>query len=270
MNGRRVTLIGASLLLHIAALMGTGMIPVPTIVEEVMVTMRVHTPDPEPPLPEPVELEPVDAPDEPELPADVPAEPEPAPTPEPAPAERPDPPRQEAATPASAEPGPSSAAPADGMPEFGVVLTGGAGPGGVAVATGRPDGVRNGTGTLGIAGGTPQPPPVERTVLEDEPGRMRRRDRCTGETRDARRARGIRRATFPDAALRAGISGRVRVRVAIDEAGNPSAMTALDNLGYGLEEAALRALQDIHFEPAIRCGQPVPSDTIISIRFEHE
>jgi protein TonB len=267
-NRRRVTLIVFSLLLHVGALMGTGMIPVPEVVEQVMVTMRVTEPEPpEPPEPapepEPLEEEAAEAAaEEPE------AEPEQAPEPEPPQEAEADP--SEADPPASDDVAAADPGPPGEPANFGVVLSGTGGPGGIAVATGRPDGVRGGTGTGGSRGGSDSGAAVERVLASAEPTQSNRRDRCTGETRDLRRPRGIRRASYPDAALREGISARVRVRIEVDERGMPQRLQALDTPGFGLEDAAVEALRDVRFEPATRCGRAIAADTIISIRFERE
>jgi len=66
--------------------------------------------------------------------------------------------------------------------------------------------------------------------------------------------------TYPADAERAGIEGKVRLRVALDARGRVSSARVLRGLGHGLDEAAVEALtRRCHFTPAIATdGRPVP------------
>jgi protein TonB len=263
-KGRRFGLVLASLLLHVGFLAAVGLIPVPDVVEQVMITMRVvDAPPPEPPAAvEAVEEGPGEAAPEPAPVEQAAAEPPPPPpqTEPPRPRPRPDQ--------AAGGPSPASAG-GDGPPAFGVVLSGGGGVGGVAVAVGRPDGVPGGSGSGG--GGASEAPaeaPAPR-ILEAAPSAEGSgRSRCQGESRGPRRPRGIRRPDYPPAALEAGVGGRVRVRLQVDESGTVVSAEAEDRPGYGLEEAAEASLLGLRLEPALRCGRPVPGDAVIAVRFE--
>jgi protein TonB len=65
---------------------------------------------------------------------------------------------------------------------------------------------------------------------------------------------------YPAAAERAGIEGKVRLRVALDARGRVSSARVLRGLGHGLDEAAIEALTHrCRFTPAIATdGRPVP------------
>ena len=66
--------------------------------------------------------------------------------------------------------------------------------------------------------------------------------------------------TYPADAERAGVEGKVRLRVALDARGHVSSARVLRGLGHGLDEAAVEALtRRCHFSPAIaNDGRPVP------------
>jgi protein TonB len=65
---------------------------------------------------------------------------------------------------------------------------------------------------------------------------------------------------YPPEAERAGIEGKVRLRVALDARGRVSSARVLRGLGHGLDEAAVEALtRRCRFTPAIATdGRPVP------------
>jgi protein TonB len=72
---------------------------------------------------------------------------------------------------------------------------------------------------------------------------------------------------YADAARAAGITGKVRVELTVDESGAVVAVKVIEGLGYGLDEAALDAARNARFEPATRCGAPTRTTFTIGIRF---
>jgi len=60
---------------------------------------------------------------------------------------------------------------------------------------------------------------------------------------------------YTDDARAAGISGKVRVEITVDEQGRVVAVRLLQGLGHGLDEAAVAAARAMTFEPAVRCGR---------------
>jgi protein TonB len=63
------------------------------------------------------------------------------------------------------------------------------------------------------------------------------------------------------------VEGRVRLAVEVDASGHVTDVRVRDGLGYGLDEAATKFARSLRFEPATRCGSPVPSEFTMSLRF---
>ena len=72
---------------------------------------------------------------------------------------------------------------------------------------------------------------------------------------------------YTEAARAAGISGKVRVEITVDEPGRVVSVRLLQGLGYGLDEAALAAARAMTFEAAVRCGKPTPATFKIGFNF---
>ncbi len=64
------------------------------------------------------------------------------------------------------------------------------------------------------------------------------------------------------------LEGEVLVRVTFGAAGNLRVEQVVRGLGHGLDEAALRAAQQIRFRPAKRNGEPYDSTALVHIVFE--
>ena len=62
---------------------------------------------------------------------------------------------------------------------------------------------------------------------------------------------------YPAAAAAAGIEATIRVEILIDPSGVVLEARPLDHVGYGLEDAAARALRNTRFTPPRRHGRPV-------------
>lgn len=63
---------------------------------------------------------------------------------------------------------------------------------------------------------------------------------------------------YPEIARRMGIGGRVLVRIGIDRKGNVKSVRVLEKVGYGMDEAAIKASWQSKWKPARRAdGQPV-------------
>jgi len=165
---------------------------------------------------------------------------EPPPPPEPAKAAA-HPVRAKVAPPSEKPPEVAAATPstADALPDFGLSLsnTAGAG-GGLAVPSGR------------SADRLPVAAPVKtlsRTAhahaddCDEPPAKPKLVSRPT--------------PAYTDDARAAGISGKVRVEITVDEQGRVVAVRLLQGLGHGLDEAAVAAARAMTFEPAVRCGR---------------
>ncbi|GAB3052807.1 energy transducer TonB [Stenotrophomonas tumulicola] len=73
---------------------------------------------------------------------------------------------------------------------------------------------------------------------------------------------------YPPAALRRGDSGSVVVRVDVDAAGRPAAVTLIQRSGSrDLDRAASEAVRRWRFTPAMSNGQPVPGSVEVPFDF---
>lgn len=182
------------------------------------------------------------------------------------PPRKPEPPTRErrAAAPAPAEapppeaPPPSTAPIAD-LPDFGLSLTGGVDGTGIALPTG------------GSARGGPARPtaPVKsapRKLAANADGVGSAADPCEDPPAKPK-PRSVPQPLGTEAARAAGVEGKVRVQLTVDETGHVVDVKLLQGLGYGLDEAALAAARRAEFEPAVRCGKPTRATFNISMRF---
>ncbi len=72
---------------------------------------------------------------------------------------------------------------------------------------------------------------------------------------------------YPELARRAGIEGRVVVQFIVDENGNVVNPQVVRGVGAGLDEAAVRAIQSVQFEPGRQRGRAVPVQYAIPVNF---
>jgi len=184
------------------------------------------------------------------------AEKPPPPPPPPEAPQVPEPPhpRPQRATP---RPAPAAAPEAprnalDSLPNFGLEL-GGMAAGGSGFA------VRQGTGPLNA-----RPAPVKKTLAPTT--RLAPADECTEP--DAKPTLiDLPRPAYTDEARAAGIEGKVRLRITVDDAGVVVNVEVLAGLGHGLDEAAVAAARAARFQAAVRCGKPTGSSFTVSMRF---
>jgi TonB family protein len=66
-----------------------------------------------------------------------------------------------------------------------------------------------------------------------------------------------------------GVRGKVTVRAEFDIDGNFEVLEVVESLGYGLDEAALAALDHWTFRPAYRSGRRVPVVANIDVEFDN-
>jgi protein TonB len=160
--------------------------------------------------------------------------------------------KAKAAPAAKAAPEPAANAQAssslDALPDFGLSLSGG--PGGLAVPAG------------GGGGAAPAAAQVAKVIAHKKP--------AAGDCDDpASKPSAITRPTavYPKSQEGSGVTGKVRVEITVDEHGRVSAAKILQSLGPGFDEAALAAARAYTFEPAVRCGKPVPATLRIGFSF---
>jgi protein TonB len=175
-----------------------------------------------------------------------PPDPEPAPTPRPARA-------KSAPAPAKAQAAPPStnaqASSLDALPDFGLSLSGGGG-GGLAIPASRGGGAAPGATAAAkvLRAAVPKP-----GACDDPPAKPKLLSRPN--------------PTYTEAARAAGVSGKVRVEITVDEQGHVVSVRVIQGLGYGLDEAALAAARALTFEPAVRCGRPSSATFKIGFNF---
>jgi len=76
------------------------------------------------------------------------------------------------------------------------------------------------------------------------------------------------RPDYTDEARKMRIEGEVLLRVLFASTGAARVLEVTRGLGYGLNENAIRAAEQIRFKPAQRAGQPVDSTAIVHIVFQ--
>jgi TonB family protein len=73
---------------------------------------------------------------------------------------------------------------------------------------------------------------------------------------------------YPEVAKKAGIQGKVMVRTLVDEKGNVVRAEVAKGIGFGCDEAAVKAVKATKFNPGILKGSPVKVEIIIPIEFK--
>jgi protein TonB len=162
--------------------------------------------------------------------------------------------------PTEAPPPPSEAppaAPASDLPDFGLSLSGGVDGTGIALpGGGNPHG----------AARAPQATKAVPKRLVPVADAAAVADPCE-EPPAKPKPRSVPQPAGTEAARAAGVEGKVRVQLSVDETGRVVDVKLLQGLGYGLDEAALAAARQAEFEPAVRCGKPTRATFNISMRF---
>jgi periplasmic protein TonB len=172
--------------------------------------------------------------------------------------QRPTAPRHAAAPPPVAPPDPVAAAHPQmaALPDFGISMTGGLpGAGGIAIPM----------------GGGARPADLQPTRKEKVLGVAAERPSVTsGDCPDdmvKAKPQGFVKPTYTDDARAAGIEGRVRVEITIDETGKVVSTKIVSGLGHGLDESAIDAAKRMNFNAATKCGTAVKSTFVLSMRF---
>lgn len=142
------------------------------------------------------------------------------------------------------------------MPDFGISLAGGTGPG-IAVPTGG-----SGQGTQAAASKSAAPV-AHTSVATTKPVDS---DPCT-EDPVRPKPQTMVKAQYTAEAAAAEIVGKVRVSVTIDASGAVTEAHVVSGLGYGLDQAAIAAAKRMKFSPGTRCGKAVESTTFINTHF---
>ncbi|HLK20957.1 MAG TPA: energy transducer TonB [Bryobacteraceae bacterium] len=72
---------------------------------------------------------------------------------------------------------------------------------------------------------------------------------------------------FPEEARKAGVDGTVVVELVVDPDGNPTNLRIKKPIGFGFDEAALKAVALWKFKPGVTDGVPLASDTTVEVNF---
>lgn len=73
---------------------------------------------------------------------------------------------------------------------------------------------------------------------------------------------------YTDEARRLKVEGEVLVKVVFTASGEVRVLNVIRGLGHGLDESAIKAAQNVRFNPALRNGQPVDSTATLHIVFQ--
>jgi protein TonB len=142
----------------------------------------------------------------------------------------------------------------DGLPDFGVSLTGGGNVTGIALPVG--------------GGGPARERSVEKVFHKAAPvAAVLPSDGCDDPPSKPKPVSVPQPGYTPDAQA-AAIEGKVRVQITVDETGKVVDVKLLQGLGHGLDEAALTAARSATFEPALHCGKPTRATFTLGMRFK--
>jgi periplasmic protein TonB len=124
-------------------------------------------------------------------------------------------------------------------------------------------------------------PSVEQTAPEETPAAIAEQRRqaptarkqttkpAVAQSRQARPLANNVTPKYPPAALRSGIGGTVLVRAEVDAAGNPVTVTVAKRSGNrDLDRAAVNAVRNWRFEPAMRDGKATASVVQVPVDFK--
>ena len=75
------------------------------------------------------------------------------------------------------------------------------------------------------------------------------------------------RPAYPDSAARAEAEATVDVQIELDTEGEVSRVEVVRWAGFGLDEAAVNTVRQLHFRPAMRNGVPVPMRVLLRYNF---
>jgi TonB family protein len=73
---------------------------------------------------------------------------------------------------------------------------------------------------------------------------------------------------YTDEARSLKIQGEVLLEVVLEASGKLRIVRVVRGLGHGLDDAAVRAAEQIQFKPALRDGQPADSTAVLHIIFQ--
>lgn len=161
----------------------------------------------------------------------------------------PEAPAKPAAAPSPVAPAPNPALAA--LPNLGIQMAGGVGPGGgiaVPVNTGG-DAPQAAEGAGAPRAAAPKP-----------------KDDCAEDAVKPKAVSTV-QPQITDAARSAGVEGKVRLEILVDANGAVTDVRVLAGLGHGLDEAAAAAARRWKFTAGTRCGRAVAGRVVANVRF---
>ena len=75
------------------------------------------------------------------------------------------------------------------------------------------------------------------------------------------------RPAYPDSAARADAEGTVDVLLDLDKEGEVRNVQVVRWAGFGLDEATVNTVRQLHFFPALRAGAPIPIRVLLRYNF---
>ena len=78
----------------------------------------------------------------------------------------------------------------------------------------------------------------------------------------------LKKLNYPEIAKRAGVQGKVTIRVVVNEEGNVEDVELVKGIGAGCDEEAMRAVRETKFKPGKQRGRAVKVYVTIPIKFE--
>jgi TonB family protein len=100
-------------------------------------------------------------------------------------------------------------------------------------------------------------------------------EEATGENSEVNGLRNPRpyrrlKPTYPDSAAKADAIGTVDVLVDLDQEGEVNQVDLARWAGFGLDEAAVNTVKQMHFAPAMKDGVPIPIRVLLRYNFRRE
>lgn len=122
-------------------------------------------------------------------------------------------------------------------------------PGGTGPLTAKP------VGAIAIAKG-PTPPAISQTQVS------------TGPAKSAPKVIYKPKPEYTEEARSLRLEGTVYIKIHVSASGAVSVLGVQSGLGHGLDQAAVRAVQGMRFQPAMANGQPTDWDGVVNINFQ--
>jgi protein TonB len=159
------------------------------------------------------------------------------------------------------EPATQKHAALNAMPDFGISMSGMAGPGGPGIGVGIPVGPGGGNSVSKLTSAPPKEKSfgtVKEAIKGDSP--------CTEELIKPKPL-GFAQPQYTDDARSAEVEGRVKLKLSVDAQGDVTDVQVLAGLGHGLDESSVATAKRIKFTPGSACSKPVGASFVITFRF---